>query len=204
MQSTHPAARLDRTPAAIGITFVLVGVAALALRQAGIDVAGVIRDAGWQFFIILPGLALLAASVVPAPPRGIGFAIAGSIVTTVGLILIYQEANNHFESWAYAWALIPAAAGIGTLVYGLITAQGELVVSGLRTAAIAAVLFVAGFWFFESTFETGRAPIDLATWWPLLVIALGVLLTLGALMTRRLPDRAPRGDDVPALEGDLR
>jgi len=204
MQMTHPEARSDRTPVALGIMFVLVGVAALALRQTGVDVVAVIRDAGWQFFIIIPGLALLAASVVPAPPRGIGFAVAGSIVTTVGLILLYQEANDHFESWAYAWTLIMAAGGAGTFVYGLAAGQRDMVASGLRTAAMAAVLFVAGFWFFETIFETGRAPVDLATWWPVIVIAAGVLLTLGALVTRTSPNRELRGDDAPALEGGLR
>ena len=35
-----------------------------------------------------------------------GLAIPGSIITTVGLILLYQNSFNHWQSWAYAWALI--------------------------------------------------------------------------------------------------
>ena len=50
-----------------------------------------------------------------------GFAIAGSIVTTVGSVLLYQQTTGHWESWAYAWALVgPGAAGLGMLVYGLL------------------------------------------------------------------------------------
>lgn len=196
MQSTHPEARFDRTPAAIGIVFVLVGIVALALRQAGVDVVGYVRDAGWQFFIIVPGLILLAMSIVPVPPRGVGFAIAGSIVTTIGLLLLYQERADHFESWAYAWALIPIAAGLGMLVYGFLARTTELIGTGLRTAAIGAGLFVAGAWFFETTFETGRAPVDLGTWWPVAVIAVGVLIALTALIGR---PQSPNN-----LQGDLR
>lgn len=184
MQSTHPETRFDRTPAAIGIVFVVVGIAALALRQMGVDVVGYVRDAGWQFFIIVPGLVLLAMSIVPAPPKGVGYAIAGSIVTTVGLLLLYQERADHFESWAYAWALIPTAAGLAMLAYGFLARTTELIVSGLRTAAIGAGLFVVGAWFFETTFETGRAPVDLATWWPVVVIAVGMLIALTALIGR--------------------
>ena len=36
----------------------------------------------------------------------------------IGLILLYQNTFNHFESWAYAWAMIPVAvAGIFTMVF---------------------------------------------------------------------------------------
>lgn len=184
MQSTHPEARFDRAPAVIGLVFVLVGLAALVLRQAGVDVVSYVRDAGWQFFIIIPGLALLAASIVPDPPKGVGFAIGGAIVTTVGLLLMYQERADHFESWAYAWALLPTAAGLAMLVYGFLARTGELMVSGLRTAAVSAGLFVVGAWFFETTFDTGRAPVDLTTWWPVVVIAVGVLIALTALLGR--------------------
>ena len=52
-------------------------------------------------------------------PRGLGFAIAGTIVTTIGFLLLYQDSTGHWESWAYAWALLTLAAGLGTLIYGL-------------------------------------------------------------------------------------
>ena len=40
-----------------------------------------------------------------------GLAIAGSIVTVSGLILLIQDATAHYESWAYAWALVFPGAG---------------------------------------------------------------------------------------------
>ena len=56
------------------------------------------------------------------------------------------------------------------LVYGLIFGQRELVSVGIRLATIAAAIFVAGYWFFETVFATGRAPVDLGAWWPVAII----------------------------------
>lgn len=174
----------DRTPYVFGLILIAVGAAVLLLRLFDVDAIAWVSDLGWQLFIILPGLALLAMALVPQPPRGAGFAIAGSIVTTVGLILAYQEANDVFESWAYAWALLPGAAGVAMTVYGFFAGERDLLATGLRIALIAVALFVAGFWFFETTFATGRAPLDLEAWWPVLVIAVGGLITVSAFIGR--------------------
>jgi hypothetical protein len=174
----------DRTPYVFGLLLVAIGAAVLVLRLFDVDALAAVRDLGWQLFIIVPGLGLLAMALVPKPPNGAGFAIAGSIVTTVGLILAYQEANDAFESWSYAWALLPGAAGLAMTVYGFFANEHTLVAGGLRIAVIAAALFVAGYWFFETTFATGRAPLDLETWWPVLVIAIGGLITISALLGR--------------------
>ena len=179
MEGIHNERRAG-APAVIGIGLVLVGIAVLALRQSGVDAIDMIEGAGWPFFVIIPGVVLLAMAMVPARPQGLGFAIAGSIVTAVGLILFYQQSTDHWESWAYLWALVPGAAGLGMSVYGLASARRDLVANGLRMAGISAVLSVAGFWFFESIFESGRVPVDLETWWPVAVIGLGLLIILGA------------------------
>jgi hypothetical protein len=192
----------SRSSAALGIVLIAVGIAVLALRQAGIDVIRLVDGVGWPFFIIVPGLLLLAMATVPAPPAGVGFAIGGSIVTTVGGLLLYQEAANHWQSWAYAWALIPGAAGLGTFAYGLIFRRRELVADGARLAGVAAALFVAGFWFFETVFDTGRAPIDLATWWPGIVIGLGLLIVLTNLGRQRGAVTSLLERDVAPLRGD--
>jgi hypothetical protein len=191
MQATE-SGRRSGSPAVLGMLLVIVGLAGLGLRQAGVDVGELVGDGGWPFLIIIPGLALLAAAVVPAPPHGLGFAIAGSIVTTVGLILLYQNATGHWESWAYAWALLTAAAGVGTFIYGLAIGRRDLVGNGVRLAAIAGVLFVAGFWFFESIFDSGRAPLDIEAWWPVILVGIGAVITVTAVL------RPNRGGEPPA------
>jgi hypothetical protein len=169
-------------PIVVGGALVLVGLAAFALQGAGVDVGQAIGDGGWPFFVILPGLALLAASFAVTPPRGVGFAIAGSIVTTVGLILLYQNTTDNWQSWAYAWALIPTAAGVGMLGYGELTNEPRITGTGARLAVIGAVLFGVGLWFFGPIFDLGRPPIDLGDAWPLVFVVGGVLLVGAALL----------------------
>jgi len=169
----------------LGSILVVVGVGWFVLRELGWDVLGAISDAGWPYFVIIPGLALLIASLIPNPPRGVGFAIAGTIVTLVGSVLLYQQATGHWESWAYAWALVgPGGAGLGMLVYGLIFRQRDLLAIGARLVAIAAAIFVAGFWFFETVFTTGKAPVELGEWWPVLVIGAGLFALAAGLLGR--------------------
>ena len=108
----------------LGALFVLAGVGAFVARQAGIDPLGAVSDAGWPLFVIAPGVALLVASMFPQPPQGLAFAIPGGIVTSIGLLLFYQQATDHWESWAYAWALVgPGAAGLSMLPYGAFRAS---------------------------------------------------------------------------------
>jgi len=169
-------------PAVIGGLLVFAGIAALLLRQAGIDLAEAVGEGGWPVLVIGPGVLLIAAASLVRAPGGVGFAIAGSIVTTVGLILLYQNTTKDWESWAYAWALIPTAAGVANIVYGVATRHHELVTVGTRVAAVGAVLFVIGMWFFGAVFETGRAPFDLETWWPLVAVAVGIGVILSAFV----------------------
>jgi hypothetical protein len=168
---------------AVGTLLILLGLGAFALQAGGYDLFDAASGDGWPIFVIVPGLVLLTAALVAPVPKGVGFAIAGSIVTTVGLVLFYQQATGHWESWSYAWALVgPGAAGLGMLAYGLVFRQGELVRSGLGLAGIAAVIFVIGFWFFETLYDSGRVPAELDTWWPVALIGVGVAVLIGGMV----------------------
>jgi hypothetical protein len=89
MQSPMTSER--RGALAVGLLLVAAGVAAFGARQAGFDPFEALGDNGWPLFVIVPGLVLLGASVVPPVPHGVGFAIAGSIVTIVGLVLLFRQ-----------------------------------------------------------------------------------------------------------------
>jgi hypothetical protein len=183
--------------AVVGALLVATGIGWLVVRAIGADPFAAVADAGWPFFVIIPGVILLVASLIPEPPRGVGFAIAGTIVTTVGAVLLYQDTTSHWESWAYAWALVgPGAAGLGMLVYGLIFGQRELVPAGARLVAIAAAIFTVGYWYFETVFATGRTPIDLGNWWPLVLVAIGVAALVVGFVSRgrTLNDGSRRSD----------
>ena len=169
----------------LGAILIVVGLVAVAGRSAGVDLPAIIGEQTWPFLVIVPGLVLLGAAFTRTPPEGLGFAIAGSIVTTVGAILLYQANTATWENWAYVWALIPGAAGLGKAGYGLLTGSRELVVDGARMAAIAGVLFAVGWWYFGTLFATGRGPIDASTWWPIALIVVGVAIASRALVGTR-------------------
>lgn len=187
----------------LGTILVLVGAGWFVLRELRIDPFEAVAGAGWPFFVIIPGVVLLVASLVRTPPNGVGLAIAGSIVTTVGAVLLYQQATGHWESWAYAWALVgPGAAGLGMLGYGLIFGQRDLLGFGARLVAIGAAIFAVGYWYFETIFASGRAPLELGQWWPVVLVGVGLLALAAGLLGRdsRTGDQRIR----PSAPGDVR
>jgi hypothetical protein len=174
--------RPSTAPAVLGVVLIAVGAAALILREVGVNLFASIGPWGWPLFIIVPGLVLLVASLVPAPPRGLGFAIAGAIVTAVGSLLLYQSQTGHWESWAYAWALLPMSAGVAMALYGAFASARGLVTNGLWLAGITGVIFAVGAWYFEAVFAGTPPLLDAGNWWPLAVIGVGAVLVVRALL----------------------
>src|SRR5438105_2944071 len=102
----EPAAPRPRQPRrqslVIGGLLILIGAILLAGQFVRIDVG---HD-GWPFFVIAPGVVILFLALTARGVVSEGLAVLGSIITVSGLILLYQNATDHFESWAYAWALV--------------------------------------------------------------------------------------------------
>ena len=98
----------------------------------------------WPLYVIVPGLVLLIVGLVVRQEPGLGLTIAGSIVTTVGLVLLYQESTGHWATWTYAWALVgPTAAGVGMVLSGLVSDRPEWLHDGIRTTLAGLVLYAA-------------------------------------------------------------
>lgn len=186
-------ARHSASPLVLGMILILVGAVAVLARAVDLDLDALVGEQTWPVLVIVPGLVLLALAAVPAPPDGKGFAIAGSIVTTVGLILLTMAGTGAWEAWAYAWTLLPGAAGLGLAGYGLATRSSEHVGEGVRLVVISGLMFLVGRWYFEAIFTTGEPPIDIGTWWPLAVIAIGVVVAARSLVVDRGDDRGPQG-----------
>lgn len=129
----------------------------------------------WPWYVIGTGLVFLFMAFLTG--NG-GLAIPGSIITTVGGILYYQNSTGDWESWAFVWALIPASVGVGMLISALIDGNSGAAKGGLWLVAINLVIFLI-FW---SAFR--RDSMFLAQYWPVLLIVAGLILLIQAILPR--------------------
>ena len=131
----------------------------------------------WPFFVI--GVGLLFFVGMFAGGRSVsGLAIPGSIITTIGLMLFYQNITNHWESWAYGWTVILMSVGLGIFIMGVWGQNLTQRAAGLRVLRIGLILFVIFGAFFELIFTAGR-PFGLrAVIFPAGLILLGLYLIL--------------------------
>jgi hypothetical protein len=167
--------------AALGIGFVVAGLALLAVQLLDLDVGAF----GWPLFVIIPGAVLLVIGLLG---RGTaGMAIGGCVVTAVGLLLLYQNTTDHWESWAYAWALVgPGAFGLGMAVAGLRTGDAGMVRNGTWQGLAGLGIFLAGLVVFEGIIGISGRRLPLPDWsLAALVILLGLALVLRAALTRQ-------------------
>jgi hypothetical protein len=167
--------------AALGAVLIVAGIVFFASEQLNVDWG----DAAWPFYVIAPGLALLAFGLTQR--NGSGLAVAGSIVTIVGGVLLYQNATDNWESWAYAWALVgPGGSGLGMLLYGTRSGNAKMARDGFWQVLAALGLFAVGFIFFEGIIGISGEPWPLPGWvLPAAVILLGVLVLLRGFTSRR-------------------
>ncbi|HEV3461849.1 MAG TPA: hypothetical protein VG413_07395 [Candidatus Dormibacteraeota bacterium] len=159
----------------VGGLFVLIGAILLAGQFVHVDIG----HYGWPFFVIVPGLVILFVALTTSGAVSEGLAILGSILTVTGLILLFQDATDHYESWAYAWALVfPGAIGLGMILYGLTARRPGNIRAGTRLVGIALVLFLLGAAFFEGVIGIGGYQFDHNAG-----VVLGVIIiALGAVM----------------------
>jgi hypothetical protein len=100
--------------------------------------------------------------------------IPGAVLTTVGLILLYQHATASYQTWAYAWALIPAAVGVGMIVQGARDDQEWVLRGGTRVAGMSVAVFLLFGAFFELVLHIGGDSLISKSIWPVALVAVGV------------------------------
>ncbi len=157
-----------------GLGLIALGALLLLGRVLNVDLG----QLGWPLFVIVPGAGLLAAAFL-GPREASGLAVPGSIVTTVGLILLIQSFTGTFHTWAYAWGLVLASVGGGIFLSGQLGGaedenEGE---EGIRLVLLGLVLFVAFGVMFEGFIFDGWAVRGAGRFLvPAAIIAAGVLL----------------------------
>ena len=162
----------------VGALLIVLGAAALVIRVSDVSI-------GWPVWVILPGLVLLVAAFALPEPGGSGLAAAGGIVTTVGAVLAVQDATGTYASWAYAWALVaPGGAGVGLLLYGLLTRRGDVARGGLASLITGIVLFLVGFLFFEGLLHLDGDRFSNLTNLsvPIVIMGIGAAVLVGAII----------------------
>jgi hypothetical protein len=169
---------------ALGAILVVAGLLLFAGQLTGIG----IDDVGWPAIVIGIGVVLLVLGLFLN--REQGMVIGGTVVTTVGLVLFYQDQTGHWESWAYAWALVgPAASGLGLALWGLRSGDASAVRNGTWGLLGGLAIFAVGYLFFEGVIGISGERLPLPEWvLPAAIIAIGVAILGRALLERNRPE----------------
>lgn len=96
-------------------------IARYALIVLGLSLLGLNIFLGQAVDITLPlvflmlgaGFLLLVFAVSRASPWGALFYIPAALLTAFGIIFLFNVITNDWNSWAYAWLLLVAGAGVG-------------------------------------------------------------------------------------------
>jgi hypothetical protein len=164
-----------RSHLVVGLLLIALGAWFLAVRL----LPGFERWAStffdWPAVVIFAGLVLLVIGALTGSP---GMAVPAAVVAGIGGLLVWQNATGNWSSWAYAWALIPGFAGVGTILAGL---MGGNFRRGLHAGAWQVLISLVLFFIFSS-FLGGQQTFG--PYWPVLVILLGVILLAQSVIRR--------------------
>ena len=165
-----------RGSAIIGVLLILVGGWFLA-TQLFPGLSDLIPiEFTWPWILIGIGLLMLVFGVFVGAP---GMAVPAAIVGGLGVLFYWQDATGNWESWAYAWTLIPGFVGVGVLLEGLLSGGFRRAWGGGMTLiVISAVMFVI-----FGSFLGG--PVSLGVYWPVLLVLLGLWMLVSMLFGSR-------------------
>lgn len=173
----------------VGAALILFGLMALAGQ--------VFRTVDWGFlwpFTII-GFGALFFVVMFAGGRGAAaLAIPGSIISGIGLILLYQNITGRWESMSYFWALIVLFVGVGIYLMGLYSSDENQKRSGWGVMKVGFILFIIFGAFFEMIFSSASNIL-----FPLLLILLGgyLVISRSGLLGTKKSEEPTKTDSIP-------
>lgn len=170
-----------------GAVLIAFGLLALASQ--------VFRGVDWGFlwpFIIIAIGAVFFVAMFAGGKQTAGFAIPGSIVGGIGLMLLFQNIADHWESMSYFWTLIIIFVGLGIYIMGWYGGDANQKNLGLRVMKVGLVLFIIFGAFFELIFSSFNNLL-----FPILLILLGgyLILTRSGLLGKKKDDSS--SDVIP-------
>jgi len=159
-----------------GLLLILLGLLFLAYQFLPQQFTWLRIEITWPLIVVGVGLFLFIFGLLVGAP---GMAVPASIVGGIGGLLYWQNLTNNWDSWAYAWTLIPGFVGVGIILTGLL-GEGRLrdaIESGGTLVLISMVLFAI-----FGSFLGGLAL--LGNWWPLLLILVGLIVLVRSFFRR--------------------
>ncbi len=163
-----------------GFVLIALGLCFLAGQFLRLDIWHYL----WPFFIVGLGSLFFVGMFLGGKPAG-ALAIPGTILTLLGLLFVYQNTFDAWESWAYAWTLLaPTGVGLGLMIFARWSDKPELKQPGWILIVIGLIMFVVMGAFFELLLGFGRYDVAGRILWPVLLIGLGVVMLFGGLFRR--------------------
>lgn len=151
-----------------GALLIGFGLLALIVRLVpGLDMGNL-----WPLFIIAFG-ALFFVAMAAIGKNGAPFAIPGTIISGIGLILLYQALTDNWESMSYFWTFIVFFVGLGIYLMGWYGGDANQKKSGAGVMKVGVILFIIFGAFFEMIFSEFSNLL-----FPVLLILLGGYLVL--------------------------
>jgi hypothetical protein len=151
-----------------GTILILVGLMALVGQIFRIIDWGFV----WPFAIIGMG-GLFFVAMLAGGKQAAAFAIPGSVIGGIGLILLFQNITGRWESMSYFWTLILVFVGVGIYVMGWYGGDSIQRAAGGRVMKVGFILFIIFGIFFEMIFSSFSNLL-----FPILLILLGTYLVL--------------------------
>ena len=159
----------SNTSALVGGTLLIAfGLLSLAMRF--------LRNVDWGFlwpFIVIGfGGLFFMAMLAGGKPFAV-LAVPGSFIAGIGLMLLFLNVTDHWESISYFWTLIIIFLGVGIYIMGSYDGDANQKEAGVRVMKAGLVLFLIFGTFFEMIFSSFNQ-----IFFPVLLIALGAYIVL--------------------------
>lgn len=164
----------------LGIALVLLGLLFLAGRLFNFAIMGYL----WPLIIVAVG-GVFFAGLVRGGRQAAGLAFPASIITMIGLILLFCSLFNAWAIWAYAWALIVSSVGIGMLIFASYVDAASLKSVGRGLIGLGLLLFVAFGAFFELLLGISGHNQVTSILWAVALIGLGAYVIFGKSLFKK-------------------
>jgi hypothetical protein len=159
-----------------GVLLILLGLMFLAYQLLPEQFGWLQSAETWPLIVVGVGVFLLVFGLLVGAP---GMAVPASIVAGIGVLLFWQNATGRWETWSFAWTLIPGFVGIGVILNGLL--GGDKLSSALEAGLWLILISLTMFAIFGS-FLGGLTIFG--PYLPILLIGLGLLFLVRSLLRR--------------------